>query len=67
MNPVKKTIAATKEFVSDHKVAIAVVTTAAITVAVVRKMQVSGLKEAYEFIEAKGLNDDFLNSTHLDN
>lgn len=63
MNPVKNALSATKNFVADHKTPLTIIATAGITVAVMRKVQGAGLKEAYDFIEAKGLTTDFVNNT----
>lgn len=65
MNPAKKTLAAAKNFVVDHKIPIVIVVTAVATAAVARKVQYYGLKEAYEFIENKGLTDDFINRADI--
>lgn len=62
MNPVQNALSATKNFVANHKTPLTIIATAGITAAVVSKVKVSGLKEAYDFIEAKGLTEDFLNS-----
>lgn len=63
MNPAKKTVLAAKNFVTSHKTPIAFVTGAAIGVAVTRRAIGAGLKEAYEFIEANGLTEKFVESS----
>lgn len=61
MDLVKSTFTRTKEFVSDHKVAIvatvAVVATAALSIAVQR----SAIKDWNEFLEQEGLIEKFYN------
>jgi hypothetical protein len=65
MNIAKKTLATTQNFVANHKTALTIIATATVTAVVARKVQVAGLQEAYEFIDAKGLKDEFLNRTDL--
>jgi hypothetical protein len=59
MNPIKKTVARAKEFVSDHKIAIAVTATAVVTttafVAVIQRNQA----EMNEFLTEHNLIDEF--------
>lgn len=60
-----KALAASKKFCSDHKVGIAVTVTAVATAIAVGKLQSSYLKDMQEFIESKGLTDEFID--HLPN
>lgn len=55
MNPIKKAASATKKFVVDHKVAVAVVVTASAALAINR----IALKEHNNFLKAEGLYDKF--------
>lgn len=64
-NAVKKAAVSTRNFVAAHKTPIVIVATAATTVAAMRVLTQGALKEAYEFIEDKGLMDDFVNSTNV--
>lgn len=63
MNPIKKTIAAAKEFVSDHKTAITVGVTAAATtvgcIALTRALRNGYVETVNEFLAEKGLTDEF--------
>lgn len=59
MNPAKKAIARTAKFVADHRVAVAVVTTATVTTVVVRKTVGNMLTNATDFIAEKGLLEEF--------
>lgn len=63
MNIVKRAAARTSEFVSDHKTAITIVTTATVTTVLCAKLT-KLLKDGYtetvtEFLAAKGLTDEF--------
>lgn len=49
-------------FVDRHKVAITTVTTVVITTTVVSQWQKAALKEAYDFIDAAGLTEKFIDS-----
>lgn len=53
-------------FVDDHKVAFSVVTTATVTTVVVASLQREALKEAYDFIDAAGLTEKFIDSVPYD-
>lgn len=64
-NAAQKAVSSTKNFVADHKVALTIVATATTTVVAMRALTQSGLKEAYQFIEDKGLMEDFKNSTNV--
>jgi hypothetical protein len=59
MNAAKKTLARTQKFVADHKVAIAVVTTAAATSAVWFKTTAGAVRQFNEFLDEKGLLEEF--------
>lgn len=61
MNPVKKTASATKNFVVKHRTAIAVTVTAATTAVVMDKLRGAALHDHVEFLEEKGLKDEYLN------
>lgn len=63
MNPVKATIANTRKFVSNHKVAFVIVATAAVTTAVVTTSMRGDIKELNEFLEEKNLTNEFYNWT----
>jgi hypothetical protein len=60
-NAVKKTAAATKNFVVKHKLAIAVTVTAAATVVVMDKLRGGALRDHVEFLEERNLSDDYVN------
>lgn len=59
MNPAKRAAARTVKFVADHRVAIAIVTTAATTAVVVRKVAGAAHDNAINFIESEGLLEKF--------
>lgn len=59
MNPIKKTVAAAKEFVQDHKVAIAITATAVVTTTVLLKLRSADIKNLNEFLDERGLTDEF--------
>ncbi len=61
MNAAKKALSRTKNFVTDHKVAIAIVTTAAATTAVCVKFQHGAIREVNNFLTEKGLYEEFHN------
>lgn len=61
MNAVQKTIASAKEFVSDHKVALAVVTTAAVTTVAVMKINKVAMKDLNDFLTEHELFDAYYN------
>lgn len=58
MNPAKNALVRTQKFVVDHKVAIAVTTTAAVGVVINRRT----VRVYNAFLEQKGLLDEFLNT-----
>lgn len=58
MDP-KKILSSSKEFVADHRVAIAVTATAATTAVLVGKLRGRALRELYEFLDEKNLQDEF--------
>lgn len=67
MNP-KNVALSAKNFVTNHKVAIAVVTTAAVTTAMCVKMQRGAIAQVNEFLTEKGLYEEFQNRFNkLDN
>jgi len=55
MNNIKKTAKSTKQFVSKHRVAIAVVTTATLCLAINKR----AMREHDLFLEEKGLLEEF--------
>ena len=57
MNKIKKVIKAPVNFAGRHKIAITAVTTAAICIAINR----NAISNYSDFIEAKGLTDEFVN------
>lgn len=63
MNPIKKTIASAKEFVSNHKTAITIVVTATATTTalygVARACSTGYTETVTEFIAENGLTDKF--------
>lgn len=61
MDIAKKAFARTQKFVVDHKVAIAVTATAATTVAVMVKLRGAALEDLHEFLDARGLSDEYIN------
>ena len=61
MNAAQKAVASTKKFVSDHKVAIAVVTTATVTTAAMIKLNKSAVQEWNDFLEKHNLTEQFYN------
>lgn len=58
-NAAQKTLVRTKKFVTDHKVAVTVVTTAAVTSAVWFKMTAGAVRQFNEFLGEKGLLEEF--------
>jgi hypothetical protein len=58
----KETLTRTGEFVSKHRVRIAVATTAVITTAACVALNRSAVKQWNEFLDEKGLKDEFYNS-----
>lgn len=60
MNFAKKTLTRTKQFVVEHKVPIAIVTTAATTIAVMSKVTAGALNTHLEFLDEKNLTDEYL-------
>lgn len=62
MNNAKKALAAAQEFVSDHKVAIAIFAATAVTGFVCIKIQRSAIEGWNEFLTEKGLIDEFYKS-----
>lgn len=61
MNAAKLAAARTKKFVSDHKVGIAVVTTAAVTTAVMIKLNRTAVGQWNDFLTEHDLMDKFYN------
>ena len=59
MNVIKKTASRTKKFVTDHKVAIAVTTTAAVTAIVVKTVIGTQVESMHDFLEREGLLGEF--------
>lgn len=59
MNKIKSAAASTKKFVHEHRVAIAVTITAISTTAVALVWNHEALREHDEFLESKGLIDEF--------
>lgn len=59
MNPAKRVLVRTQKFVVDHKVAIAVATTAVVTTVVVKKACSGTIESMRDFIEREGLLDKF--------
>jgi hypothetical protein len=55
-----------KEFVEARKIGLSVTATAIVTATLVAKCQKSALKEAYDFIDAAGLHDKFIDSVPYD-
>lgn len=62
MNTAKLVLARVKQFAEDHKVAIAIIATAVVTTVLVAKLQKGALAECHEFIDSRGLGEDFINS-----
>lgn len=60
MNPAKKALIRTQQFVTDHKVALTVVTTATATAVVSKKVFGAAYRTAEQFISEKGLAEEFL-------
>lgn len=58
---VKSALARTKQFVSDHKVAIAIGVATTVTAVVCIKIQRSAIKDWNNFLTEKGLIDQFYN------
>jgi hypothetical protein len=58
---VKNALTATTNFVADHKTPIIIIATAATTAVLAKKMYGKAFDAANEFIEVKGLADEFLN------
>lgn len=54
------------DFVDRHKVGLTATVTCVITTTLVAKLQKSALKEAYDFIDAAGLTDKFVDSVPYD-
>jgi len=67
MNPVKKAAARVQEFVSDHKVAIAVTTTAVVTTAVMIRVNRGAVRQWNDFLAERGLTNEFYTQLDLDN
>lgn len=61
MNRAKKAIVRTQQFVSDHKVGIAITATAAATTAVMVKVRNADIKRLNEFLDEHGLTEKFYN------
>lgn len=59
MNAAKKAFSRTQQFVTDHKVAIAVVTTATATSAVWYKTTAGAVRQFNDFLNEKGLLEEF--------
>lgn len=55
-----------KKFVAARKVGLSCAATAIVTTIAVSQLQKSALKEAYDFIDAAGLTEKFLNSVPAD-
>lgn len=55
MDPVKNALHKTKEFVTNHKTAVAVAITATAGLVIIRRNQ----REFNEFLDSKGLTDEF--------
>lgn len=60
MNAAQKALTATKNFVADHKTPITIVVTAATTATLSKKVFGQAYKVAEQFIESKGLSEEFL-------
>lgn len=60
MNPIKKTLSATKNFVVAHETPIAILVTATVTAVVAKKVYGKAFEVANQFITEKGLSDEFL-------
>lgn len=68
MNRAHRALVRTQQFVSDHRVAIAVITTATATTAAMVAMQKGAVREVNDFLESKGLLEEFHNRFNdLDN
>ena len=61
MNPAKKALASTKNFVVNHKVALTAVTAVTVTTVLVSKLQKGALTEMTTFLEEKGLLEEYIN------
>lgn len=55
-----------EDFVDRHKVALTATSTVIVTAMVVAQFQKGALKEAYDFIDAAGLTDKFVDSVPYD-
>lgn len=65
MNPAKRVLARTQQFVSNHKVAIAVVASTAVTAAACLKLNKRNINQMNEFLTEKGLFDEFWNTPEI--
>lgn len=61
MNRAKLALSRTTNFVADHRVALAVIITAAVTTVVALKITEGGVKDRDEFLAEKGLSDEYIN------
>jgi hypothetical protein len=59
MTRTKNALARTQKFVSDHRVALTIAATAVITTVVVNKTKDNMYASAKDFIESKGLLDEY--------
>lgn len=62
-NPIKKATFRTVKFVSEHRVAVAIVTTASATAAVMLKVRSIDTERLNEFLDEKGLIEEFYGKT----
>jgi len=59
MNPAKKALTRSVKFVSDHRMPIAIVTTAVVTTVVVKKTVGNMHKAAIDFMSEKGILEEY--------
>jgi hypothetical protein len=62
MDPVKRAFARSREFVSDHKVAITATVAVTATAVVCIRIQRSAIEDWKNFLTEKGLIDEFYNT-----
>lgn len=62
MNKIKQAYAASMAFANRHRIAVVAIPCTAAGVYLGTRLQADALKEAYEFIEAAGLSDKFVDS-----
>lgn len=67
MNFAKKALVTSVQFVKAHQLPIAIVTTATVTAVVVKKVYGEAYEAAEQFIDSKGLTEEFVNFLPTDN